>query len=138
MMRGRRSERKRAIIEQLVAMPLGLYISIPFCRTKCSYCNFASGVFSQTIFARYVDRLCQDMKEAPATAAALGGHFEPAVDSVYLGGGTPTVLPAEDLQRVFRRIREVFAVAEDAEITVECAPGSLDERILQTLTGCKV
>jgi len=119
-------------------MPLGLYISVPFCRTKCSYCNFASGVFSRGLFARYVDQICEDLRRAPATATAMGGYFEPALDSVYLGGGTPTVLPAEDLQRLFRCAREQFALAADAEITVECAPGSLDERMLETLTGCGV
>jgi len=119
-------------------MPLGLYISVPFCRTKCSYCNFASGVFSRSVFARYVDRVCEDMRQAPGTAAAMGGHFEPAVDSIYLGGGTPTILPGEDLERVFAAIRQQFSVAPDAEITVECAPGSLDERMLRTLARCGV
>ena len=119
-------------------MPLGLYISVPFCRTKCSYCNFASGVFSKAVYSRYVDRLCQDLRWAPDTSATLGGHFEPAVDSIYLGGGTPTVLPAEDLGRLFACVRNSFAVAPDAEITVECAPGSLDEEMLATLAGCGV
>jgi len=119
-------------------MPLGLYISVPFCRTKCSYCNFASGVFSRAIYSRYVERVCEEIRQARATAAALGGHFEAAVDSVYLGGGTPTVLPAEDLQRLFACVHEQFAVARDAEITVECAPGSLDEPMLETLARCGV
>jgi oxygen-independent coproporphyrinogen-3 oxidase len=119
-------------------MPLGLYISVPFCRTKCSYCNFASGVFSRAVFSRYVDRVCEEIKQAQATTAALGGHFEVVADSVYLGGGTPTVLPAEDLQRLFACLRERFAVAPNAEITVECAPGSLDEHMLETLASCGV
>ena len=119
-------------------MPLGLYISVPFCRTKCSYCNFASGVFSRAMYTRYVERVCQEIRQAQATAAAMGGHFETAVDSVYLGGGTPTVLPAEDLQRLFACLGERFAVAPDAEITVECAPGSLDEPMLETLARCGV
>ncbi|HET7872088.1 MAG TPA: radical SAM family heme chaperone HemW, partial [Terriglobales bacterium] len=80
----------------------------------------------------------EEMRQAQATAAALGGHFEAAVDSVYLGGGTPTVLPAEDLQRLFACLGEQFAVARDAEITVECAPGSLDECMLATLAACGV
>jgi oxygen-independent coproporphyrinogen-3 oxidase len=116
-------------------MPLGLYISVPFCRTKCSYCNFASGVFSRAMYTRYVERACEEMRQVQATSSALGGHFEPAVDSVYVGGGTPTVLPAEDLKRLFACLREQFAVARDAEITVECAPGSLDERMLETLAA---
>jgi oxygen-independent coproporphyrinogen-3 oxidase len=122
----------------LARMPLGLYISVPFCRTKCSYCNFASGVFSRAAYDRYVDRVCEDVRQAAATAATLGGHFEPSADSIYLGGGTPTVLPAEDLQRLFRCLRQVFTVAADAEITVECAPGSLDQGMLETLAGCGV
>jgi oxygen-independent coproporphyrinogen-3 oxidase len=119
-------------------MPFGLYISVPFCRTKCSYCNFASGVFARAMYTRYVDRVCQEMRQAEATASALGGYFEAAVDSVYLGGGTPTVLPGEELQRLFACLREQFAAAPDAEITVECAPGSLDERMLATLAACGV
>lgn len=114
-------------------MPLGLYISVPFCRAKCSYCNFASGVFSRTVFARYVERVCEDMGRAPEMAAALGAHFEPAVDSIYLGGGTPTILPDEDLRRLFACLRQTFTVAPDAEITAECAPGSLDESMLGAL-----
>jgi putative oxygen-independent coproporphyrinogen III oxidase len=119
-------------------MPLGLYISVPFCRTKCSYCNFASGVFSRTIYRRYVDRLCEDLRRAPDTVATLGGHFEPAVDSIYLGGGTPTVLPAEDLGRLFACVRDSFALTPEVEITVECAPGSLEPPVLATLAGCGV
>ena len=119
-------------------MPLGLYISVPFCRTKCSYCNFASGVFSRAVFGRYVDRVAEDLRKAPETAAALGGHLEPAVDSIYLGGGTPTVLPAEELRRLFACVRENFALTPDAEITVECAPGTLDEEMVEVLAGCGV
>lgn len=119
-------------------MPLGLYISVPFCRTKCSYCNFASGVFSRAMYARYVDRVCEDLRRAPETAAALGGHFDPLADSVYLGGGTPTVLPAEDLRRLFACVRDSFTLTPGAEITVECAPGSLDEDMLAAMAGCGI
>ena len=82
-------------------MPLGIYISVPFCRTKCSYCNFASDVFSRAVFERYVDRVCADVRNAPQAAAEMGGRMERAVDSIYLGGGTPTVLEATQLERVF-------------------------------------
>src|SRR6201993_98367 len=68
---------------------LGIYISVPFCKTKCSYCNFASDVFSRAVFARYVDRVCGDIQSARNTAAEMGGHLEAEVDSIYLGGGTP-------------------------------------------------
>ena len=77
-------------------VPLGVYISVPFCRTKCTYCNFASGVFSRAVFKRYVDRVCSDIASAERDAADMGGKFEREVDSIYLGGGTPTVLePAQ-------------------------------------------
>ena len=114
-------------------MPLGIYISLPFCRTKCSYCNFASDVFSRAVFERYVDRVCADVRNAPHAAAEMGGHMERAVDSIYLGGGTPTVLEATQLERVFEAVRSQFDVRPDAEVTVECAPGTLTPAMLESL-----
>ncbi len=119
-------------------MSLGIYISVPFCRTKCSFCNFASGVFSRAQFARYVDRVCADMARARETAAALGARFEPAVDSVYLGGGTPTVLDPAELARLFAGVRQAFEVLPDAEITVECAPGTLSPAMIDALAAAGV
>ncbi len=119
-------------------MTLGIYISVPFCRTKCSYCNFASGVFSRAIFERYVDRVCADMISARANAAALGGKLEIKVDSVYLGGGTPTLLDIEQLKRLFVTISQNFEVAPNAEITVECAPGTLTPALIETFGHCGV
>jgi putative oxygen-independent coproporphyrinogen III oxidase len=112
-------------------MPLGLYISVPFCRTKCSYCNFASDVFSKSVFQRYVDRLCFDLEQAAAIAEQMGGQFEPAVDSVYLGGGTPTVLDISQLQQLFVTISQNFEVLPGAEVTVECAPGTLTSSMVE-------
>jgi oxygen-independent coproporphyrinogen-3 oxidase len=117
---------------------LGIYISVPFCKTKCSYCNFASDVFSRAVFARYVDRVCSDIHNAQNTAAEMGGRIEPEVDSIYLGGGTPTVLEATQLRRVFDAVRAKFSVRADAEITVECAPGTLAPDVLETLLACGV
>ena len=119
-------------------MPLGIYISVPFCRTKCSYCNFASDVFSKVMFDRYVDRVCADILNADRTAEEMGGRFEREVDSVYLGGGTPTVLETGQLRRVFDAVRAKFQVSSDAEITVECAPGTLTPQILDNLLQCGV
>src|SRR5882724_6598678 len=119
-------------------MPLGIYISVPFCKSKCSYCNFATGVVSRAAYSRYVDRLCADIAAAEATARALGGKFERLVDSVFLGGGTPTILEPADLERMFRALRETFEVAPVAEITVECAPGTLTEQILEVFPRCGV
>jgi oxygen-independent coproporphyrinogen-3 oxidase len=119
-------------------MPLGIYISVPFCRTKCSYCNFASDVFSRKVFESYVDRVCADIAAVPETASAMGGQFEPEVDSMYLGGGTPTLLESAQLQRIFTAVREQFSVLPDAEVTVECAPGTLTPEMIDTLLRCGV
>lgn len=119
-------------------MALGIYISVPFCRTKCSYCNFASDVFSRAVFERYVQRVCADLAGAGNLAKALGGRFEREVDSIYLGGGTPTVLEAAQLERMFTAVRSEFSAQKDAEITVECAPGTLKPEMLETLLRCGV
>jgi oxygen-independent coproporphyrinogen-3 oxidase len=119
-------------------VPLGIYISVPFCRTKCSYCNFASDVFSRVVFDRYVDRVCADVALAPETATEMGGQIEHEVDSIYLGGGTPTVLDPAQLQRLFDAVRAHFSVRPDAEVTVECAPGTLAPEVLDGLLRCGV
>lgn len=119
-------------------MPLGIYISVPFCKSKCSYCNFATGVVSRAMYARYVDRVCADMAAAEATALAVDGRFERRVDSVFLGGGTPTILEPSDLERMFLALRENFEVVPEAEITVECAPGTLTPTMVDVLVGCGV
>jgi len=117
-------------------MALGLYISVPFCRTKCSYCNFASDVFSRSVFQRYVDQVCTDMKRADSTVAQMGGSIERLVDSIYLGGGTPTVLDITQLQQLFVTISQNFEVKPGVEITVECAPGTLSLAVVDALQGC--
>jgi oxygen-independent coproporphyrinogen III oxidase len=117
---------------------VGIYSSVPFCRTKCTFCNFASGVYSRPLFTDYVTRLCDDIASALETAEAMGGEFERRVDSVYLGGGTPTVLAPDDLLKIFEILRAKFDVSPDAEITVECAPGTLNSEIVPTLLRCGV
>jgi oxygen-independent coproporphyrinogen III oxidase len=119
-------------------MPLGIYISVPFCRTKCSYCNFASDVFSRAVFERYVGRVCADIENAPKIAAEMGGQMERVVDSIYLGGGTPTVLESGQLERIFGAVRSNFDLEPDAEITVECAPGTLSTDTIESLLRCGV
>jgi oxygen-independent coproporphyrinogen-3 oxidase len=119
-------------------MPLGLYISVPFCRTKCSYCNFASDVFSRSLFQRYVDRVCADMKRANVTLTQVGGHDERVIDTIYLGGGTPTVLHITQLLQLFVAISQNFEVHPGAEITVECAPGTLTPAVIEALQLCGV
>ncbi len=87
---------------------LGIYISIPFCRSKCTYCNFASGVYPAGDHERYVERLIEDLAGARAWAAKLGAELPRRVDTVYLGGGTPTLLAPELLARLFAAMRAEF------------------------------
>src|SRR5438067_7098078 len=114
-------------------MPLGLYISVPFCKSKCSYCNFASEVFAGGRMQGYVDRVCADIAAAEAITIEAGGKFEREVDSIYFGGGTPSLLEPAQLQQIFTAIRERFDVAHDGEITVECAPGTLGNAVIDGL-----
>ena len=119
-------------------MSLGLYLSVPFCRTKCSYCNFASDVFSRAVFERYVDRVTEDIHQAAETAQHMGAAFESSLDSIFLGGGTPTILDIAQLERIFVTISQKFAVRSGAEITVECAPGTLSPAMIDALQRCGV
>jgi oxygen-independent coproporphyrinogen III oxidase len=119
-------------------MSLGVYLSLPFCRTKCSYCNFASNVFSRTLFQRYVNQLCSDIENAPAIAEQMGGRYERLIDSIYLGGGTPSVLDVSQLEQLFVIIRQNFDLEDNSEITVECAPGTLTAALLDAFGRCGV
>ena len=117
---------------------LGLYISIPFCRSKCTYCNFASGVFPASYFERYAERLESDLHSIRERAGKWGAALPERVDSIYLGGGTPSLLPAALMQRLFAAVRGELAVDRGAEITVECAPGQLEDTTLETMARCGV
>jgi oxygen-independent coproporphyrinogen-3 oxidase len=121
-----------------IDVSLGLYISVPFCRTKCSYCNFASGVFSKSAYENYVARLLEDIANSRQLALDLGCTLEETADSIYLGGGTPSILDAAQLLRIFAVVRDRFRVTPDAEITVECAPGTLTPALIETLLHCGV
>jgi oxygen-independent coproporphyrinogen-3 oxidase len=116
----------------------GLYLSIPFCRSKCTYCNFASGVYPAGDHARYVDRLIHDLQGSPAWAAAMEVELPRAVDSVYLGGGTPSLLEPDLIEKLFGAMRAEFDFDPDVEITVECAPGQLADETLAALAEAGV
>src|SRR5215813_4379299 len=119
-------------------MTLGIYISVPFCRSKCTYCNFASGVFSATRMSHYVERLCNDAIAFPDVASRHHAVLPHHCDSIYLGGGTPSLLQPIELKKLFFILRNHFEVSPSAEITVECAPGTLTEKIITTLSECGV
>ena len=107
---------------------LGIYISVPFCRAKCTYCNFASGVSSVKAHEQYIARVCEEIR---SLRHRLGGAVIPElVDSLYLGGGTPSVLSPALVGELGRTLRQEFAISPDAEITLECAPGQLDDPAL--------
>jgi len=117
---------------------LGLYVSIPFCRSKCTYCNFASGVYPAGEHGRYVDRVIEDLAAARGWAGKMGVELPHRVDTVYFGGGTPSLLAPELLARLFGAMRAEFEFDAGAEITVECAPGQLADETLEALATAGV
>jgi oxygen-independent coproporphyrinogen-3 oxidase len=122
----------------ITADTLGLYVSIPFCRSKCSFCNFASNVYAASHHARYIERVCEELRSARLQATAIDAHLPAAVDTIYLGGGTPSVLEPELLHQLFATIRSNFEIQRDAEITMECAPGQIDDAVLAAMVECGV
>ncbi len=114
---------------------LGVYISVPFCRAKCSFCNFASDVFGAGRMAGYVARLCGEIRAARGRAAAMGAVLPERVDTIYFGGGTPSLLEPEMMREIFDALRGEFLVDAGAEVTLECAPGQLGDETLAELLG---
>ena len=111
--------------------PLGLYLHIPFCRSKCVYCDFYSLPRSEDRMDAYADALCAHLTE---TAPFAANHL---VDTVYFGGGTPSYLGAKRLAKILKVILKKFRVAKDAEITLEANPDSAgDWKALRTLRKC--
>lgn len=107
--------------------PCAVYIHIPFCVQKCAYCDFASFPGEGEVArAAYVDELIGEIR-------AFGQQERRACSSIFFGGGTPTLLDAEQLEEILRAVRKSFAVSPDAEITVEANPGTVDERKLRVL-----
>ena len=109
---------------------LGLYLSVPFCRAKCSFCNFASGVSSVEVIERYVGLLCGEIRDARRAAAAMGVAVPETVDTIYFGGGTPSLLESAQLERIFQALRSEFQLASEQEITLEAAPGQIGDALL--------
>ena len=108
--------------------PLGIYIHIPFCRSKCEYCDFYSipGKHEE-LYAEYTDALCRHIRE---TGALAPNHI---VDTIYFGGGTPSYFGAEGLATILTAVRKHFDVASDAEITFEANPDSVTDQLLRRL-----
>ena len=113
--------------------PVGLYLSVPFCKAKCSFCNFASDAFGASRMDAYVTRLCGEIRDSRMKAEQMGATLVSAVDSIYFGGGTPSLLSAAQFREIFAALHDEFDVAADAEVTLECAPGQLAEETLEEL-----
>lgn len=96
---------------------IGVYVQVPFCQTKCTYCNFHTGVFSRSLYAPYVEAVCREIRECRAVRDAR-------VDTVYIGGGTPSLLEPVDLARILAAIRESSGVGWD-EVTLEADPETI-------------
>src|SRR6202790_2225244 len=114
---------------------VGIYVQFPFCQTKCTYCNFHTGVVSSARFAPYVDAGCNEIKNRGNFYACGGVAFpayiaEALVDTVYIGGGTPSLLDPAELSRILQLIRGTFSVKAEAGPTAPAlGPGRHDVEI---------
>src|SRR5258708_2863740 len=123
-----------------MAGPVGIYISVPFCKAKCTFCNFASGVFGAERMQHYVDHLCEEIRTSRAAAQNIAVSLPRVVlprvvDTIYFGGGTPSLLSAQQFRQIFQHLRGEFDLAHDAEITLECAPGQLSGETVEEVVG---
>ncbi|MGB9624896.1 MAG: radical SAM family heme chaperone HemW [Phycisphaerae bacterium] len=106
----------------------GLYIHVPFCRTKCGYCDFYSRVPAEGQTGRYVDAVLTELAGGPAAPGGLA-----RVRTIFVGGGTPTILPVVELSRLFGALGELARRDGVSEFTVEANPASLDDAKSQVL-----
>ena len=107
--------------------PIGLYVHVPFCLSKCAYCDFASYAGREADIPRYVDAVIREITRRGADT----GH--PKADTIFLGGGTPSLLDEFQITRILHSLSEAFPREEGAEITCECNPGTLTAPFAQAL-----
>jgi oxygen-independent coproporphyrinogen-3 oxidase len=107
-------------------MLLGLYVQVPFCQTKCTYCNFHTGVFSNDLYAPYVEAVCREIAEYPCLLREfhIAEVQEAVVDTAYFGGGTPSLLDPAGLARVLDAMRAAFECKFE-EVTLEADPETI-------------
>ena len=122
----------RCCVKVFVLMTsLGIYVQVPFCQTKCTYCNFHTGVVSSSRFAPYVQSVSQEIRNHQQLYAAAGIELplellkQAKPDTVYIGGGTPSLLDPAHLQNLLDAIRATFA-CELHEVTLEADPETID------------
>lgn len=104
---------------------LGLYIHIPFCEKKCNYCDFLSAPANQQVQIAYMDTLQREIMEKSIKYKAY------CVDTVFIGGGTPTCVPYETIVRMMNTVKSSFLLTGDCEITMECNPGTVTKESLE-------
>ena len=107
--------------------PIGLYVHVPFCVSKCAYCDFASYAGREADIPRYVDAVVREITRRGAET----GHAR--ADTIFLGGGTPSLLDDVQVTRILDALFDAFPLEEGAEITCECNPGTLSAPFAQTL-----
>ncbi len=112
--------------------PLELYIHIPFCARKCLYCDFLSGTASEMSRHGYVEQLLLEIERESDCYQGYG------IVSIFLGGGTPSILKAEDIAAILACVRRCFDVMPGAEITIEANPGTLNQEKLETYRDCGI
>lgn len=111
-------------------MPEFLYIHIPFCIRKCLYCDFFSVPYDESLAKAYIDTLCKEL--------ILKKDYAKSLKSIYIGGGTPSLLPDECFIQLFRCFRDNFHLSSSPEITVEANPGTVNESTITTLLSLSV
>lgn len=111
--------------------PLGIYLHIPFCAHICPYCDFNTYAGQDNLIPAYVDALVAEI-ERQGTALAPDG-MPRAAETIYIGGGTPSLLPVESVARIVAACRSVFALASDTEVTMEANPTSVDKAVFSGL-----
>jgi oxygen-independent coproporphyrinogen-3 oxidase len=112
--------------KELSREPLGIYVHIPFCSAICNYCNFNRGLYDESLKTRYVEALCAEIAGTPGIASS-----GIAADTIFFGGGTPSLLDSADVASIVRIIRDRFAVDSDSEITLETNPETVDRARLE-------
>lgn len=116
----------------------GIYIHIPFCVRKCNYCAFLSYPASEEIREEYVNALIKECKEHFTSHRDICKDNFTSIDTIYFGGGTPSILETEQIERIISTIRNSFDVSDDAEITLEANPGTLgktDDEVFDRLNS---
>src|SRR4030042_2510706 len=111
-------------------MPDSLYIHIPFCIRKCIYCDFFSMPYDESSAKSYVNALCREL--------ILKKDFAYTLKTVFIGGGTPSLLPDECLKQLFICMKDNFGFSSDIEITIEANPGTINESKINTLLSLGV